>query len=242
MKPTVSTQRRPRRPAAACAAALLFALCLPLAAAPSEGTAGQTVTARSVHSPSHPARQSSPGTVVATQPHAKPAWKDLTPAQQEALQPLAPHWAWLSEERKRKWLVISKNYQTLPADEQAKMHRRMSKWVTLSQQQRTQARRNFKEIKALTPAQKTAEWEAYQALSAEEKRKLAAQARSKASVTTLKPAAMYKLTRVRSHKKSASGAHLADAVSPIQQNTLLPRLEPVKSAPERSPYEDEPAE
>lgn len=243
MKSAVSAQTRPCRPAAAFAAALLFALGLPLAAAPSEGTAGQTVTGRSIHSPGHPVRQSGPGTVVAAKPQAKPAWKDLTPAQQQALQPLAPHWAWLGEERKRKWLLISKNYQTLPPNEQAKMHRRMSNWVTLSQQQRTQARQNFKEIKALTPEQKTAEWEAYQALSAEEKRKLATQARSKpAGVTTVKPAAMFKLTRVPARKGPASGARLADAVSPIQQNTLLPRLEPVKSEPERSPYEDEPAE
>ena len=243
MKSAVSTQTRHCRPVAAFAAALLCALCLPVLAAPSEGTAGQTVTERSVHSPGYPARQSSPNKAVAAKPHAKPAWKDLTPAQQQALAPLAPHWTWLSEDRKRKWLVISKNYQTLPADEQAKMHRRMSKWVTLSQQQRTQARQNFKEIKALTPEQKAAEWQAYQALSAEEKRKLAAQARRKpAGVATVKPASMSRLTRVPPRKGSASGARLAEAGSPIQQNTLLPRLEPVKSEPERSPYEDEPAE
>lgn len=241
MKSAVHAQTRPCRPAAALVAALLSALCLPLLAAPSEGTSGQTVTGRSVHSPGHPARQ--PGTAVAAKPHAKPAWKDLTPAQQQALAPLAPHWTWLSGDRKRKWLVISKNYQTLPPDEQAKMHRRMSKWVTLSQQQRTQARQNFKEIKALTPEQKTAEWQAYQALSAEEKRKLAAQARRKpAGVATVKPASMSRLHRVPPRKGSASGARFAEAVSPIQQNTLLPRLEPVKSEPERSPYEDEPAE
>lgn len=243
MKTAVHAPTRPCRATATFVAALLSALCLPLLAAPSEGTAGQTVTARSVHSPGHMARQSAPPLAVATKPYAKPAWKDLTPAQQQALQPLAPHWTWLSADRKRKWLVISKNFQTLPAEEQAKMHRRMSKWVTLSQQQRTQARQNFKEIKALTPEQKAAEWQAYQALSMEERRKLAAQARRKpAGVATVKPASMTRLTRVPPRKATVSPARMASARAPIQQNTLLPRLEPAKTEPERSPYEDEPAE
>lgn len=242
MKPAASAQICPVRPAATLVAALLLALCLPLAAAPSEGTAGQTVTSRSLHRHDVPA--GSVGTVVVAAPsHSKPAWKDLTPAQQQALAPLAPHWDHLGEMRKRKWLVISKNYQTVPADEQAKMHRRMSKWVTLSQQQRTEARQNFKEIKALPPEQKAAQWAAYQALSAEEKRKLASQARSKpAGVATVKPATMSRLTPIAARKGRPSGARLAEATSPIQQNTLLPRMEPARSEPERSPYEDEPAE
>lgn len=230
------------RAAATLAAALLFALGLPLAAAPSEGTAGQTVTGRSLHRHDSPRRVAP--TPIATAPNSsKPAWKDLTSAQQQALRPLAPYWDHLGEVRKRKWLVISKNYQTLPAEEQAKMHRRMSHWATLSQQERTEARQNFKEIKTLRPDQKAAQWEAYQALSAEEKRKLAAQARSKpAGVATVKPAASTRLIPVTAHKGRVSGTRLAESTTAIQQNTLLPRQESAKNEPVRSPYEDEPAE
>ena len=241
MTPAARPQTRLFRPAATLVAALLIALCPPLSAAPSEGTAGQTVTGRALHRPDSTLHRTGPSTIAAAKAHARPAWKDLTPAQQEALQPLAPQWDWLSKERKLKWLVISKNYQALPPDEQAKMHRRMSKWVTLSQQQRTQARQNFKRIKALTPEQKTAQWEAYQALSAEEKRKFAAQARIRpAGAALVKPTSMSKLRLVP--RRKAAGARMAEAVSPIQEYTLLPRPQPVKSEPERSPYEDEPAE
>jgi hypothetical protein len=233
-----STARTRFRTAASLLCAALCVLCLPLAAAPAEGTAGQTVTGRSLHRHDAPVRNA----VAAPGSPSKPAWKDLTPAQQQALQPLASHWDRLGEVRKRKWLVISKNFQTLPAEEQAKIHRRMSKWATLTQQERIEARQNFKEIKVLTPEQKAVQWEAYQALSADEKRKLAAQARRTAGVATVKPSAAARLIPVASRKKHASGARMAEAVRPIQQNTLLPRVEPVRTEPQRSPYEDEPAE
>jgi hypothetical protein len=223
-----------RLPVAVTLPVLLFSMCLSVAAAPSEGTAGQTVTGRTLH---HNGLRTAP---AAPQPaHARPEWKDLTPAQQQALQPLAPHWSWLSEERKLKWLAISRNFQSLSPEEQAKVHRRMSKWVTLTQQQRAQARQNFKEIKNFTPEQKASQWEAYQALSAEEKRKLASQARVKpAGLTMVKPATTPKLSQVP--RRAPSGSRLAEVVSPL--HAAPPRPEPVRSEPERSPYEDEPAE
>lgn len=232
-----------RRYPAAVLSALLLLLGLPVAAAPSEGTAGQTVTGRSLQRPDNAMRQAHGGTVVAAKASSDPAWKDLMPAQKQALQPLAPHWDRLGEDRKRKWLVISKNYPTLSADEQAKLHRRMSKWVGLSQQQRTQARQNFKEIKTLTPEQKAAQWEAYQALSPDERRKLADQGRARpAGVATGKSAAKPRLTQVRTVKGAASGARMAEATTPIQRHTLLPRPEPAPVEAETSSYEDEPTE
>jgi Protein of unknown function (DUF3106) len=108
----------------------------------------------------------------------KPDWKELSPAQQAALKPLGANWATLSPGQKNKWLEISKNFASLPATEQATMHNRMASWATLSPQQRAQARLNFSEHKALTdgltPEQRKAQWQAYQLLSPEEKKKLAA--------------------------------------------------------------------
>jgi hypothetical protein len=222
--------------------ALLVALSLPAVAAPSEGTAGQTVTGRSLHRHDSTARGASTGTLVAAAPaQSKPAWKDLTPAQQQALQPLASHWDHLPEQRKLKWLAVSKNYPTMSSEEQVKLHLRMSKWAALSQQQRTQARQNFKEIKSLNPEQKASEWEAYQALSAEEKRKLANQARNQPpGLTTVKPGVAPKLSQVP--RRASARPHMAEAALPVQQNTLLPRMKAGHSEVERSPYEDEPAE
>ncbi len=230
----------PRLPGVCLALAALL-LGLPAHTAPSEGTAGQTVTGRSLHRlDSSPARTAP--FVAATPLQSKPAWNELSPTQRQALQPLAPHWDRLTEQHKLKWLALSKNYPTLSSEEQVKLHLRMSKWATLSQQQRAQARQNFKEIKNLTPEQKAAEWEAYQALSPEEKRQLAREARTQpAGVSTVKPGTTPKLAKVPRGAGSAR-PNMAEATLPVQHNTLLPRQESPARAVERSPYEDDPAE
>jgi Protein of unknown function (DUF3106) len=109
---------------------------------------------------------------------SKPEWKELSPGQQDALKPLGANWATLSSGQKQKWLELSKNFAALPATEQATLHTRMSSWATLSPQQRAQARLNFAEHQALTDGltteQRKAQWQAYQLLSPEEKKKLAA--------------------------------------------------------------------
>lgn len=130
---------------------------------------------------------------------AKPAWTELTVPQQQALKPLAATWNSISEAQKRKWLEVSKNYPTLPPAGQATMHSRMNEWVAMSPQDRAAARLNFaktKELsKQLTPAEKKAKWETYQALSPEEKAKLAAKATPKpaGAATAVKPVPPQKL-------------------------------------------------
>lgn len=199
--------------------ALLPGLATAAGASPAEPTASPETN--------HPAKASPQASGL--------GWRDLSPTQQQALQPLAPHWRRLSEERRRKWLVISKNYANLPADEQAKMHRRMSNWVNLSQHQRVQARRNFKEAKNLSAEQKASQWAAYQALSPEEKRRLAARARSKpAGAATIKAASSTKLAKVPHQRLPASTKR------PIQPNTLLPQPVPAAAAVETAPGEADP--
>ncbi len=107
---------------------------------------------------------------------SKPLWSDLTARQQRALEPLAPHWDGLSASHKRKWLAMSRNYAKLSPADQSMLHSRMTEWAGLSNQQRTQARFNFAEVKRVPADELKAKWEAYQALSEEERRKLAASA------------------------------------------------------------------
>lgn len=135
-----------------------------------------------------------------------PSWTALTPVQQQALAPLASSWdISMSEAQKRKWLEISKNYKALPPEDQATLNSRMNEWVTLSPQQRAQARLNFGKTKELsrqlTPEEKKAKWEAYQALSPEEKQKLAAKAslNPTGAATAVKPVSPQKLATVPSH-------------------------------------------
>lgn len=215
-------------------ATLLFASALPLQAAPSEGTAGQTVTGRSV------SRLDSQPRATAAAPvgkPGKPAWADLTAAQRQALSPLAPHWDRLSEDRKRKWLAISRNYPNLSGAEQAKLHRHMSEWATLSQHQRMQARQNFSEIRKLSPEQKAAEWEAYQAMTPEEKRKFASKVPAKPLLASGKTAAPPKLTNTP-RRQAGPGARHADLAVPFLPPTLAVQPEAAAPEPERSLYDE----
>ncbi len=133
------------------------------------------------------------------------SWTELTPRQQQALMPLASSWnTGMSEAQKRKWLSISKNFPSLPPQEQAILYSRMNEWVNLTPQQRVQARLNFgktKELsKQLTPEEKKTKWQAYQALSAEEKQKLAkASPKPVGAAPAVKPVAPQKLAAIHSH-------------------------------------------
>lgn len=166
---------------------------------------------------------------------AKPVWQELSPEQQQALKPLAANWEELNADRKRKWLALSKNYATLPAPEQAKLHSRMREWALLSQQQRNQARLNFAETKKIAPEEKASHWQAYQSLSAEEKRRLAAKVPAKPiGVAAVKPVSPQKLTPVPVTRRTQQEADSAPAAAPsISRNTLLPRppVAPTPPAP-----------
>lgn len=131
-------------------------------------------------------------------PTSGPGWEQLDVAQKKALQPLAPRWVILSELQKRHWLAIAKNFPTLPATEQERLHTRMTEWASLSAQQRSQARLNYAVTSKLSADSKRAQWEAYQALSTEEKNRLAAAAtrRSMGAATAVHPVAPRKLAKV----------------------------------------------
>ena len=153
---------------------------------------------------------------------SKSGWAKLTPLQQQALKPLAATWNSISESQKRKWLEVSKNYPTLPPADQATMHSRMNEWVSMSPQQRAAARLNFAKTKELsnqlTPDEKKAKWETYQALSPEEKAKLAAKAAPKpaGAATAVKPVAPQKLAVI---PKGASPLPTVPPAAPVTTRT-----------------------
>lgn len=212
--------------------ARLLALALGIAAAPAAWcVALQT-------QPSQPVLQAPAATlgraVVASGPAkrveaAKPAWNELTPAQKQALAPLVGAWGTMSDAQRRKWLALSKNYPKLPQPEQAKLHSRMTEWAALSPQQRTQARLNFAETQTLAPQDKKAKWEAYQALPAEEKRKLGAGAAAKTPTTAaaVKPVPAQKLANVPKSRPDAKSPRIAagpafDGAAPHGNPAVVP--------------------
>ncbi len=112
------------------------------------------------------------------------------------------------------------------------MHSRMAEWASLSQQQRTQARMNFAESNKLVPkekaektATKTATWEAYQALSPEEKQKLAAKAAPKpaGAAMAIKPPLPAQLATVPATRNSPKGDERGNKSSAAEGNALQPK-------------------
>lgn len=185
-----------------------------------------TATSAAPSAASSTAKKSQPPLGVAT----KPAWRNLTPVEQSSLQPLAANWETLSEAQKRKWIAMALNYPRMNPTEQAKLHSRMTEWVSLSRQQRERARLNFAETKQLTPSQKNATWQAYQALSAEEKQKLAAKEVGKptGATTPAKAGAHRNLATVPRSAPTlmATTSKMAASSQTLNRNTLLPASRP----------------
>ncbi len=182
----------PLLPLGACALVLMLASG-PVAAASEAAEASKPAQAPTVKSPAAAAGTRAAGAA---------GWNRLSTAQKQALAPLAGSWDTLTGAHQRKWLEVSKNYHGLSADEQGKMHARMAEWAALSPQERAQARLNFgktSEIaRELSPAEKRARWEAYQALPAEERQKLAegAKTRPLGAAPAVKPVPPQKLAVV----------------------------------------------
>ncbi|WP_295960327.1 DUF3106 domain-containing protein [Rhodoferax sp.] len=161
----------------------------------------------------------------ASKPEQKPLWKELTPAQQQALKPLATHWNNISEQQKRKWLALSVNFEKMSPTMQTVLQERMLDWGALSGTQRSQARLNFAEAKRLSPAEKQAKWEAYQTLDPEEKAKLVKQVQKKlaGAATGVKLTPSQKLANVPPPRiNEPKGPSIATGAHQIDPHTLLP--------------------
>jgi len=172
-----------------------------------------------------PALKAAPSKPVAAA-GSKPQWNELTRRHQEALKPLADLWDQLTEAHKRKWIALSQNYRSLSDDEKEKLHSRMTEWVTLTVQERIQARLNFGQTKQLAPDNKKAQWEAYQALSDEERQKLASQAlpHPMGAAVPVKPVSLQKLTQLPPPKTdSRQSGKIQTGPHHVDMHTLLPQ-------------------
>lgn len=173
-----------------------------------------------------PAASSLPQRTATAQAAPLKAWNELSVAEQTALKPLAGKWNGIGEAQQRKWLAVSKNFASMPPAEQARLHSRMSEWVALSPTQRTQARLNFAETNKLPKDEKLTKWQAYQALTPEEKSRLAASAAPQATgaAPAVKPVPAQKLATPPNAKPPRSGASgAASGTKQVDRNTLLPR-------------------
>ncbi len=147
-----------------------------------------------------------PGALAAA---SSPSWKELSAPEQQALRPLAGQWDGIALDQKRKWLEVAKQYPARSAQEQQRLHERMSEWGALSQQDRAKARLNFSGAKEFSPAERQEKWQAYQALPEQERNRLQLQGKAAApqgAAVPTKPEPAQKLATVPAQPMPQEGA------------------------------------
>jgi hypothetical protein len=113
---------------------------------------------------------------VAAAAESGPKWSELSAAQRASLKPLERDWATIDGNNKHKWIDVARRMPSMGAAERERVQARMSEWTHLSPQQRGQARLGFQEAKQVSPQDRQAQWEAYQALPPERRRQLQSRA------------------------------------------------------------------
>jgi hypothetical protein len=172
------------------------------------------------------------GGKLAAKAPEKIMWKDLSPAQQQALEPLAAEWDDIEPIRKQKWLGIARRYEHMKADEQARVHERMREWIRLSPEERRQVRQNYARAQKLNPSQKAVSWEEYQTLSDEQKKELAARVPARKQVVNLPTPAQAKLATPAAIKPAAAAA--ATVITPIVPPAPVAPADPSTPLPNAS--------
>lgn len=155
---------------------------------------------------------------VASTSESGPRWQELTPGQRSALKPLERDWSGIDSARKQKWLEIANRYPSLPAAEQQRISERMTEWTKMSPSERGQARLNFQNARQLAPAERQERWQAYQELTPEQRRKLAARAAAPAAPSTRGPEATRRATQA-----SRDGVQAKSNIVPNPNFAAAPR-------------------
>ena len=160
------------------------------------------------------------GIVVAAQPASSPAWAGLTAAQKQALSPLEREWGSLDSQQQSKWLVLAAGFSSMPVAERTRLHTRMAEWTRMTPTERSRARLQFQDARQVPANERQAKWQAYQALSEDDRHALAQKAKPAARpasapsrTAAVKPAA----SAGKQNVVQATAAPRSRAVSPTSQ-------------------------
>lgn len=200
---------------------------------PTQDAAAQTVQAGNTPGAAKPTNTTAPHTAMLNQASPVPLWTELTAQQRQILSPLSATWDSMGEGQKRKWIALVQNYPALPTAEQANLQSRMAEWAGLKPRDRELARLNFSETKKLSAPDRATNWEAYQALSPEERDRLAARppAKPPGAAPAIKPTTPDKLTVVPVTRHTPQQLReMALAQQALDRKTLLPTT-PQPNAP-----------
>ena len=103
-------------------------------------------------------------------------WASLTAQQRRELQQLQKVWPSLTGDRQQKWLEVAARMPLMSNEERERVRERMVEWVQMTPAQRGQARLQFQEVRQWPADDRQAKWEAYLALTDDERTALAGQA------------------------------------------------------------------
>lgn len=153
-------------------------------------------------------------------------WHSLNPDQRTALQPLEKLWPSMNAEQQRKWIVLVQDFHRMNAQERQVLQGRMSDWARLSPAERARARQNFGQARSLSADEKRAKWQAYQALSPEQREQLVRQGgKSPVSAAPALPSSQTPpllKTAAQPATTDSGMAGLAQPPAQVNRNTLLP--------------------
>jgi len=127
------------------------------------------------------------GALSAGAAESGPKWAELTTIQRNSLKPLERDWSTIDPDRKQKWIEIAQRIPGMPSAERERIQARMTEWARLSPSERGQARIGFQQATRVSPKDRQAQWEAYQALPAEQRRQLQARAAPQVAAAASKP-------------------------------------------------------
>src|SRR3989344_3463095 len=135
----------------------------------------------------HPSAQATTNaqSSVAPTTGAPSDWSQLSASQRKALAPLASQWASLAPSSRVKWVEVARRFNQLAPAEQARLQERMASWAALPSDQRGEARLRYQQSRQLPAGQRQEKWQAYQALSNEEKQDLGRQAQRRSKPVML---------------------------------------------------------
>lgn len=108
-----------------------------------------------------------PATAKPSKPEPKaPTWKELNPQQKLLLAELATQWDQQTDRLRIGLIKVADKYPKMKPDEQERVRRRISRWASLTPQQREAARERFKHVKKQPPEKQKEvkkNWEKYKA-------------------------------------------------------------------------------
>lgn len=145
-----------------------------------------------------------------------PDWRELSPSEQKALEPLRDQWSTIDAARKQKWIEIAARYPAMTREQQSRTGSRMAEWAAMSPAQRNAARIQFEQARQVPAAERQARWDAYQSLPSEQREAFGQQA----SQRPPGPAKPKPLERQANADKPPAAPRPADKPKPVGIGTV----------------------